>query len=130
MRIFNQYPALPLNPPEFLSSLLDSILAEPASETFPVLIEAVYNILSLQPSLLGQIEGEAQTKLQNVVSIILNDLQTRPSWEEFRLLKNMIMVIRLLANSKSSPLLSFSSDQVITPLVKVIFIEYNFLLKY
>lgn len=121
VRIFNHSPTLPLSPSEFLSSLLSSILSSSSTDTtdFPILIEAVYNILSLQPSLIGQIGSEDQAKLQSVVSLVLDNIRSKVAWDDLRLLKHLIMVVRLLANSKSSPLLNFSADKVVTPLVKV-----------
>jgi hypothetical protein len=126
VRIFNQSPTLPLNPSDFLSHLLTSVLAEYPSvpETFPVLIEAIYNILSLQPSLISQAGSDDQAKLQSVVSLVLDNLRTRTTWDDLRLLKHFVMIIRLFANSKTSPLLSFNADKVVAPLVKVFFYSF------
>lgn len=119
VRIFNQSPSLPSSPPDFLSNLLSTILDPDFSDKFSVLIEAIYNIFSLQPSLIGQMGNDDQVNLQSVVSLILETLNTRSSWDDLRLLKHLIMTLRLLANSKTSPLLNLTADQVVTPLIKV-----------
>ena len=119
VRVFNRSPSLPSNPSDFLSSLLTTILDPSSSDNLSVLIEAIYNIFSLQPPLIGQLGTDEQAKLQSVVSLIFDTLNSRSSWDDHRFLKHLVMTLRLLANSKSSPLLSFTAEKAITPLIKV-----------
>ena len=120
MRIFNQAPSLPSDPIDFLSHLLSTILDPSFSDKFPVLTEAIYNIFSTQPALIGQIENDAHAKLQSVVSLILDQLNGRSSWDDLRPLKHLIMILKLLSTAKTSPLLNFTAEKAVTPLIKVI----------
>ncbi len=91
---------------------------------FPVLIEAIYNIFSLLPSIIGLLNSAEETsRLQNVVSILLDSLQTSNNSNDdttIRYLKHALMILRFLANTKSSPILAFGADKAVSPLVNVI----------